>query len=368
MSDRGKRRTAGATYYRPGSFNVWCQRCGKKYKAEDLQMEWDGLRVCHKCFELRHPQDMVRGVADLMAVPWAAPEGEDEFVIDAAIQGVTTAPFNAGPEDLWDYANTLSVQVSGGLLTGAAPLAVLNGANLCAVKTPSGAWEVLQFTTATLTAPMTYTLSGLLRGRIGTETAMMSPLPAGSPFVFIGQSDAATYDWMALYLGCNAVPYSPACFTACQDVQGDVTISWARRSRFPRLDQDNWDVRYEREIERPLLWDSSFLTWASRRLTWGCWHELTTNYFMAPMDCPDEAYGIDILSPAGAILRTVYVTGTSSIVYPAAAILADFGAPQTSLSLTGYQIDNTPGIGRGIGRSATIPIRTVLVSIPVLPA
>ena len=315
---------AGGTYYKRGSYNAWCQRHGGKVKAEDLRLEWDGLRVCKACFELRHPQDMVRGVVDLMGVPWSAPEGQDEFILNAEIQGITTAPFGAGPDNLWDHSNTLCVRVTGGLLETAASLDVLNGANLCAVQTPTGTWEVLQFVTATLTAPMTYALSELLRGRLGTETAMMSPLPAGSPFVFIGQSDQAAYDWMELYLGVNTGPYSPTAFTATADASGNVTIEWTRRSRLPRLDQDNW---------------------------------ATPELFRAPMDCPDETYEIDILGTDASVLQTLHVTGMTAAVYPYSAILADFGSIPAALDAVGYQIDNGGvGSGRGVGRPATLAI------------
>ena len=259
-----------------------------------------------------------------MGVPWSAPEGQDEFILNAEVQGVTTAPLAAGPENLWDRSNTLCVRVTGGLLESAASLDVLNGANLCAVQTPSGAWEVLQFTTATLTAPMTYALSELLRGRLGTETAMMSPLPAGSPFVFIGQSDQAAYDWMELYLGVNTVPYSPTAFAATADASGNVTIEWTRRSRLPRLDQDNW---------------------------------ATPELFRAPMDCPDETYEIDILGTDASVLQTLHVTGMTAAVYPYSAILADFGSIPAALDAVGYQIDNGGvGSGRGVGRPATLAI------------
>ena len=323
MSDRRLHRSAGGAYYKAGSFNAWCQRCGQKYKAEQLTEEWDGLKVCNKCWELRHPQDMVRGIVDQQAVPWASPEIADTWVINAAIQGLTTAPLGTGPEDLWDYTNTLSVQVFGGLLSSDTPLGVLNGSNLCAVQTPTGTWEVLQFVTASLTGPMNYTLSQLLRGRCGTETAMMAPLPAGAPFVFIGQSSPAQYDWMLTYLGVGAVPYSPDDFT-CYEDNGDVVISWVRRSRIPDLEVDNW----------------------------------AGALFVSPMDCPDEAYEIDVLDSSGNVLRTLHAAGAPSVVYEAADILADFGSVQTSISIIGYQVDNTPGIGRGTGRRATLTVIT----------
>ena len=324
MSDRRLARTAGGTYYRRGSFNAWCQRCGRKKKAEELIPEWDGLKVCKQCYELRPAQDMVRGVVYLQAVPWAAPETADTWIIDATTQGLTTAPLNAGPEDLWDYSNTLSVQVFGGNLVSSQPLAVLNGANLCAVQTPLGGWEVLQFVTATLTAPMTYTLSQLLRGRVGTETSMMSPLAAGAPFAFIGTSNASNYDWLKLYLDVGRIPYSPIDFT-CYEDNGDVVIQWIRRSRIPRLDQDNWAT--------PFL-------------------------FQAPMDCPDESYEVDVLDGAGNVLRTLHTSGSPTVTYEAADILTDFGSVQTSISIIGYQVDSTPGIGRGYGRPATLTVIT----------
>ena len=325
MSDRRIHRSAGGTYYKAGSWNTWCQRCGKKFKSEQLQEEWDGLKVCKKCFELRHPQDMVRGIVDLQAVPWASPELADTFVINAVTQGFTTAPFSAGPENLYDYSNVLSVRITGNPLASVAELDVLNGANLCAVQTPTGLWEALQFTTASLIAPFQYTLSQLLRGRAGTETAMTSaPLPINSPFVFIGQSNQANYDWMRLYLNINAIPYSPCDFT-CYEDNGDVVIQWIRRSRIPNLDQDNWAT--------PFL-------------------------FNAPLDCPDEAYEVDILNANGSVIRTLHAVGGSSVVYPAAMILADFGIIQTVLSIIGYQVDTTPGQGRGFGRPATLSIIT----------
>jgi hypothetical protein len=33
-------------YYKHGSWNVICQRCGFKHKAEEVKKEWTGLTVC----------------------------------------------------------------------------------------------------------------------------------------------------------------------------------------------------------------------------------------------------------------------------------------------------------------------------------
>jgi len=308
---------SGATYYKRGSWNAWCARCGQKFKADQLRLEWDNLRVCPKCFEDRHPQDMVRGVEDRQGVPWAAPEQPDIIAIDSPTQGLTTAAFSAGPEENFDDINTLSVVVTGDPLVSVSELDVLNGANMAAVQNPSGEWEIIQFQTATLTAPMRYTLSHLLRGRVGTENAMMSPLPSGSPFVFIGQSNAATYIWLKNYLGIGNKPFSPCDLRAFYNGD-DLVYGWAPRSKMIRLDMEDLDL------------------------------EIT-----CPLGEVDERYEVDILSPAGTVLRTLHAWGTTQAVYPYADQLTDFGAAPTTYSIRAYQISFE--YGRGGYRELTLP-------------
>ena len=71
--------------YVHGSTNCICQRCGMKYKRSHIKLEWTGLRVCHgpntsDCWEERHPQDFVKGVADKQSMPWVRPEETDNFL------------------------------------------------------------------------------------------------------------------------------------------------------------------------------------------------------------------------------------------------------------------------------------------------
>lgn len=65
--------------YVQGQWNAICDRCGVKYKSGQLRREWTGLRVCsgggtNDCFEMRHPQDHVRGKPDRQASPWSRPD------------------------------------------------------------------------------------------------------------------------------------------------------------------------------------------------------------------------------------------------------------------------------------------------------
>ncbi len=57
-----------------GMWNAVCDRCDMKFKNVDLREEWNGLMVCQNCYEVRHPQDFLKGVPDDPSVPWTRPE------------------------------------------------------------------------------------------------------------------------------------------------------------------------------------------------------------------------------------------------------------------------------------------------------
>src|SRR5690606_24862221 len=67
-------------------------------------------------------------------------------------------------------------------------LQLLNGANAAAVRSASGAWEVLQFQVAEETSAGIWRLSGLLRGQLGTVDAMAAGSPAGADFVVLNEA------------------------------------------------------------------------------------------------------------------------------------------------------------------------------------
>ncbi len=52
-----------------GQWNVICDRCGFKYKSDQLRREWNGWRTCfgddtNECWEPRHDQDYVKARPD----------------------------------------------------------------------------------------------------------------------------------------------------------------------------------------------------------------------------------------------------------------------------------------------------------------
>ena len=273
---------------------------------------------------------------------YRATDGID-FLLNAsatrqATMGITTAPLAAGPVSRWDRANTLTVSLYSGELGTQSLTAVLAGANAAALQTAPGVFEVIQFANATLVAPQTYQVQLLLRGQAGTELAMAPLLPAGAIFVLLDGSvvslDETTdqlnlpqqwrygpgnrpignqaYQTVTLtFAGVGRRPLSPVHVRGRRS-NGDLTISWIRRTR---IGGDSWD-----QLEVPLAEDT-------------------------------EAYEVDVLASSGAVLRTLSAP-SSSIVYSAMQQIADFGAPQAAVAVNVYQLSRS--FGRGSRRAATV--------------
>lgn len=178
-----------------------------------------------------------------------------------------------------DHLNTVSVTLGpgGGTLSSATLLAVLNGANICSLGP-----EVLQFLTATLTAPGVYTLQDFLRGRRGTEYQMGSHT-IGENFVLLPITDCntpvsdlgQTRQFKAVPQGGNILAvsataflntgaglrcYAPTELDGAPDASGNVTINWTRRTRIGGEWADYTDVLLSETIESYVLqiWDATF--------------------------------------------------------------------------------------------------------------
>ena len=60
-------------YFKSGSWNLTCDRCSKKIKAEEAKIDWQGFVVCPDDFEHRHPQDFVKAKTDRITVLFTRP-------------------------------------------------------------------------------------------------------------------------------------------------------------------------------------------------------------------------------------------------------------------------------------------------------
>ena len=167
--------------------------------------------------------------------------------------GTPTSPFAS------DETNSLTVfMTSGGdRLESVTQNAMLGGANAALVLKADGAPEVIQFRDVTLNPDGSYTLSGLLRGRRGTDV-FVDGHATGEVFVLLDPDDVETLaialgdlglprTWRAVgfgalfeeaetvthsHAGRDLKPYAPVSVTATRSgTPDDITLSWIRRTR-----------------------------------------------------------------------------------------------------------------------------------------
>jgi hypothetical protein len=256
-----------------------------------------------------------------------------------ALMGRTLNALTPGPLGRWDRAAHLDVTLSSGAILAIADEAALAGGNLFALQGPDGRWEILSAAGSALVGEGTYRLTRLLRGLAGSEPEAARTVPAGALLVRLdsavlpltasladlGQTwryraapagwdhaDAAAVVFTAT-AGPNALrPLRPVRVSARREAAG-VVLGWIRRTR---RDGDPWE----------------------------------------PMDVPlgeeAERYEVDILQGTS-VVRTLASTGPNAL-YDNAAELADFGAPQTTLTVRVAQVSTT--IGRGFAASATLAL------------
>jgi len=60
-------------HYISGEWNVTCDVCSKKIKANEARQRWDGFIVCPDDYENRQPQDFVKAQSDKITVPFTRP-------------------------------------------------------------------------------------------------------------------------------------------------------------------------------------------------------------------------------------------------------------------------------------------------------
>ncbi len=82
-----------ADYYKRGDYNAICDRCGRKFKASQLRKTWDGLMVCSRDWEPRHPQDYVKSPNPETVPPWTRPQPTPIYASTgySAIAGIAIA-------------------------------------------------------------------------------------------------------------------------------------------------------------------------------------------------------------------------------------------------------------------------------------
>ncbi|VAX07404.1 Gene Transfer Agent host specificity protein [hydrothermal vent metagenome] len=243
-----------------------------------------------------------------------------------AISGIVENILPDGPAAYWDYGNEILVRLDNPDhgLSGAALEAVLDGANI--------AWvggEIIQFQQATFELGGFYRLTGLLRGRRGTER-YISQHSISETFILLNR---ATVNTAVMYHSDIGLIHHFKVVTAGADVEDAPSVSRA----------------YGAAVLKPFspvhgkgLRDGAgtlALTWIRRSRVGGDWMDNAD----VPLGENYERYDIEILND-GAVVRSL-TSDVSEVIYPASSQIEDFGAVQAILDIRIFQISDN--IGRG---------------------
>lgn len=248
----------------------------------------------------------------------------------ASAIGTASTTLASGTTTMFDESNTLTVLLLGtAALQSVTESAVLNGANAALVGN-----EIIQFKNASLIGDNSYILSGLLRGRLGTEWAVDTHA-VGECFVLLdatlskvagvttlnlardykavtyGGTLADTSSQSFTYTGVALKPYAPVHLTGERDGSGNLTIRWIRRTRVRGQWVDGVDV---------------------------------------PLSEAAEVYEMDIMD-GDDVVRTI-TSVTTIATYSVSQQTSDFGSPQSSVSVRIYQISAI--VGRGYAGVASL--------------
>jgi hypothetical protein len=236
-------------------------------------------------------------------------------------------PFNSG--NIFDELNTLDVQLVYGALSSTSTTLLLSGANTLLVGN-----EIIQFRTAELIDTSKYRLSGLLRGRKGTEQYMGTHTILDKVFLLsstsiavlpildgevgllryyapisIGESSSFQGFSAFTYTGAIDKPYSPVQLGGGRDTAtGDITINWIRRARLNA-------------------------SWA--------------NSIEVPLGESTELYDVEIYTSSAytTLQRTISNIATTTTTYTSAMQVADFGVNQATIYFKVFQ--RSSSVGRG---------------------
>lgn len=268
----------------------------------------------------------------------------DGVTYDAVTNGLVLLPATVGntastlgnfasPEltEMFDEKNFVDVQLLTNEFISVTEGEAMAGKNLVMIGK-----EFLNFKTATLIGTKKYRLSGLLRGRLGTEqhisthtsterVVLIDDKLRTIPQTFndlnvqryykavsIGRTLPDTAPFVFTNTGVRLKPVSPWHLGAGRNAAGDIVFQWVRRTRYPAI---SWNLA----VDPPLLETA-------------------------------ERYAVDIYS-GNVIVRTIESTEMSAI-YTAAQQVADWGALKGPGTVSWQVSEISPEYGKGFTTSS----------------
>ena len=224
--------------------------------------------------------------------------------------GMVATPVASHSYLTWDETTTISVTLKTNSLSSKSDLAVLNGENWCQIGS-----EIIGFKNAVLTGPKTYTLSGLLRGRQGTEWAIDGHV-ANELFVLLDDS-LVRLDWEAGDRGKTKKYKVVTIGSSLDKVDAQDVYMYSNNKRLwtphsakiEHLGSD-WRLTFKERVRfNNELQDGAELT----------------------HDADWAGFGIVIYDSTGTNIVKTYTTTTELWTYTAAMQTTDFGSTQSSL-------------------------------------
>ncbi|MDR3450733.1 MAG: phage tail protein [Alphaproteobacteria bacterium] len=245
----------------------------------------------------------------------------------AAAAGIAATVLANGSALYMDNVGSVSVQLTQGSLASVSWIDLSNGANAAFLG-----GEIIQFQTATLTGPGQYLLSGLLRGRRGTESATGSHA-VGEAFVLL-QSGAVNF--LPDILSDRNVPYDFRALTTGQSLgdAADYPFTYGMKTLCPFAPVNVAGVRASG------TGSDLTVTWVRRARLNAEW----ANYIDVPLDEPQEIYELDVMN-GSAVVRAFTGLTSPTVTYTAAQQTADWGTVPAHFTVNIYQVSSRYGNG-----------------------
>lgn len=246
-----------------------------------------------------------------------------------AISGTAVTALGLGPVCYCDNASVVQVQLYQGTLSSCTIEELLNGVNVALLG-----GEIIQFKFAVLIGPGLYELSGLLRGKQGTEDHLITHR-VGEAFVLLSAESvqflpALLFERNQQFLF-RAVSYGRTLGTA-----STLSLTYNMNSLKP-LAPVHLKLRRVAGVGSDCT-----ISWIRRARMNAAW----VDYIDVPFDEAQELYDIEVMDD-GSVVRLFENISTCELVYTAAEQSADWpmGAPD-NYSVNVYQRSNCYGRGQ----------------------
>lgn len=246
-------------------------------------------------------------------------------VLYEATAGTALTTLGVGQPYFFDYKNSVEIKLIHGVLASIPRPDVLNWANTALLGD-----EVIQFEQAELVAEDTYRLTGLLRGRRGTEWAMAGH-QAGERFILLS-ADTIIPESMPIDSIGRSITYRYGYSDKPENEGANVTYTHSGRGYKPYA---VCRVRGERNTTGDLN-----IKWTRRTRIGGSWR----SFVDVPLSETVEQYQVDIMYGLSVVQRTITTT-SPTITYTAAQQSTDFGSIQSAIRVRIYQMSDK--VGRG---------------------